>query len=258
VKLRRQLTFHIVPNMNPDGAVRGHLRTNACGANLNREWATTGEYTAPTLARSPEVYHALAAMDATGVDAFVDVHGDEALPFAFIAGAEGCACWGPRIRALQAAFVASYGRANPDMQRTYGYEADTPLGANLAICSNQIAQRFDCLAVTLEMPFKDNANNLGGPGSAATFQGPRAAALGASLLDALAHVAPSLRGVAAPVFGPDDEYVAPIEDESTVAAFVAEQYALLASETANVEGEGGANGHANGHAIDEPPTKKRR
>jgi murein tripeptide amidase MpaA len=75
------------------------------------------------------------------------VHGDEALPFAFIAGAEGCACWGPRIRALQAAFVASYGRANPDMQRTYGYEADTPLGANLAICSNQIAQRFDCLAV---------------------------------------------------------------------------------------------------------------
>ena len=58
--------------MNPDGAVRGHLRTNACGANLNREWCTTGEYEAPTLARSPEVLHALAAMDATGVDVFVD------------------------------------------------------------------------------------------------------------------------------------------------------------------------------------------
>eukprot|EP00964_Phaeocystis_antarctica_P086039 scaffold54421_cov25-Phaeocystis_antarctica.AAC.1 len=26
--------------MNPDGAVRGHLRTNACGANLNREWCS--------------------------------------------------------------------------------------------------------------------------------------------------------------------------------------------------------------------------
>lgn len=25
-------TFYIVPNMNPDGAVRGHLRTNACVA----------------------------------------------------------------------------------------------------------------------------------------------------------------------------------------------------------------------------------
>lgn len=30
--------FHVVPNMNPDGAVRGNLRTNAAGANLNREW----------------------------------------------------------------------------------------------------------------------------------------------------------------------------------------------------------------------------
>ena len=151
VRLCRAFTFHIVPNMNPDGSVRGHLRTNACGANLNREWATTGEYTAPTLERSPEVFHALRAMDATGVDAFVDVHGDESLPFAFMAGAEGCDCWGPRIKALQAAFLAAFSRANPDMQSRYGYEADTPLGANLAVCSNQIASRFDCLAMTLEM-----------------------------------------------------------------------------------------------------------
>jgi len=41
---------------------------------------------APTLERSPEVYHTLKAMDKTGVDVFVDVHGDEALPFNFIAG----------------------------------------------------------------------------------------------------------------------------------------------------------------------------
>lgn len=32
--------FYIVPNMNPDGSVRGHLRTNAAGVNLNREWQT--------------------------------------------------------------------------------------------------------------------------------------------------------------------------------------------------------------------------
>ncbi len=37
-------TIHCVPNMNPDGSVRGHLRTNASGANLNREWANTGNY----------------------------------------------------------------------------------------------------------------------------------------------------------------------------------------------------------------------
>ena len=37
--LRAAMTFHIVPNMNPDGSRRGHLRTNAAGVNLNREWA---------------------------------------------------------------------------------------------------------------------------------------------------------------------------------------------------------------------------
>jgi hypothetical protein len=52
--------YNVVPNMNPDGAVRGHLRTNAGGANLNREW---GE---PSLEHSPEVFHARNAMDATG------------------------------------------------------------------------------------------------------------------------------------------------------------------------------------------------
>lgn len=45
----KHAVFYIVPNINPDGAVRGHLRTNAAGANLNREWAD------PSLAHSPEV-----------------------------------------------------------------------------------------------------------------------------------------------------------------------------------------------------------
>lgn len=38
-----------MPNVNPDGSIRGHLRTNAVGANLNREWKE------PSLERSPEV-----------------------------------------------------------------------------------------------------------------------------------------------------------------------------------------------------------
>lgn len=61
--------------MCPDGAVRGHLRTNACGANLNREWATVKpEYKAPSLERSPEVYYVLKKMDETGVDVCLDIH----------------------------------------------------------------------------------------------------------------------------------------------------------------------------------------
>lgn len=72
----RLFTFHIVPNMNPDGSVRGYLRVNAGGANLNREWAPTADYAAPTAERSPEVLHTLAALHATGVDLFIDVHGE--------------------------------------------------------------------------------------------------------------------------------------------------------------------------------------
>ena len=227
VALRRAFTFHVVPSMNPDGALRGHLRTNAGGANLNREWAPTsderGTYDAPTLARSPEVYHVLNAMDATGVDAFLDVHGDEELPVAFGAGSEGCPNWGPRIKALQSAFVGAYARANPDFSRTIGYAPDEPGKSPPNICSNAIGNRFDCLSLTFEMPFKDNANNLS---PHATYQGERCQALGASFLDALAYVAASLRGVDNPSFPlADDEYVAPTEDADAVAKFVREQRA---------------------------------
>ena len=47
--LRKRCRFHIVPNCNPDGSRRGHLRTNALGVNLNREWHE------PTAQSSPEV-----------------------------------------------------------------------------------------------------------------------------------------------------------------------------------------------------------
>ena len=80
--LLARAVVHIVPNMNPDGGVRGNLRTNAAGANLNREWLS------PSAERSPEVLHVRAAMAETGVDAFLDVHGDEALPYVFVDGGE--------------------------------------------------------------------------------------------------------------------------------------------------------------------------
>ena len=76
-------TIHVVPNMNPDGTRRGHLRTNAAGINLNREWHR------PSFERSPEVLCVRDAMDATGVAFAIDVHGDEAIPANFLAGFEG-------------------------------------------------------------------------------------------------------------------------------------------------------------------------
>lgn len=195
-RILEKYTFYIVPNMNPDGAVRGHLRTNAIGSNLNREWASTGKkgdedyYQAPTMERSPEVYCVLKAMDETGVDAFLDVHGDEELPFNFIAGAEGCTNWGPRLQSLQGAFLAAYSRANSDMQQAISYEPEAPGEGRLNTCSNQVATRFDCLGVTLEQPFKDCLSN---PDPERGWNPARAKMLGASVLDALLYVHPYLR-----------------------------------------------------------------
>ncbi len=81
-RLLQRAVFYVVPNMNPDGAVRGNLRTNAAGANLNREWMT------PSLEKSPEVFLVRNRIQQTGCDFFLDMHGDEALPYVFVAGSE--------------------------------------------------------------------------------------------------------------------------------------------------------------------------
>ncbi|MDX3886291.1 MULTISPECIES: M14 family metallopeptidase [Edaphosphingomonas] len=149
-RLRAAATFHIVPNMNPDGSRRGHLRTNAAGVNLNREWHK------PSAERSPEVLHTLARMDETGVDFAMDVHGDEAIPHVFLAGFEGIPKWTERQGALYARFRDTLAARTPDFQTAHGYETAAPGKANLSMSTNQLANRFDCVAMTLEMPFKDN------------------------------------------------------------------------------------------------------
>jgi murein tripeptide amidase MpaA len=47
---------------------------------------------------------------------------------------------------------------SPDFQTEFGYGKDEPGKANLTIGSNWVAQTFNCLSNTLEMPFKDNDN----------------------------------------------------------------------------------------------------
>ncbi|MCG9712207.1 M14-type cytosolic carboxypeptidase [Shewanella insulae] len=144
--------FYIVPNMNPDGGVRGHLRTNAKGVNLNREWQS------PSLEKSPEVYHVVNRMKETGVDLYYDVHGDEGLPYVFLAGCEGVPGYTQAMANLQADFVNALLMASADFQDEFGYDKDEAGQANLTVASNWVAQTFGCLSNTLEMPFKDNAN----------------------------------------------------------------------------------------------------
>jgi murein tripeptide amidase MpaA len=152
LKLRAAATLHVVPNMNPDGSRRGHLRTNAAGVNLNREW------NAPTLERSPEVTHVRAAMDATGVDFAMDVHGDEAIPYVFLAGFDGIPSWTQRQGDLYKRFGDELAARTPDFQTKHGYPTAGPGKANLSMSTNQLAERFGAVAMTLEMPFKDNAD----------------------------------------------------------------------------------------------------
>ena len=148
--LREKCRFHIVPNANPDGSARGHLRTNAVGVNLNREWH------APSAERSPEVLAILAAMEATGVDFAMDIHGDEAIPAVFIAGFEGIPSWTEAQGEGYARYRAILERRTPDFQTRLGYPVARPGKANLAMSTNQLAERFGCVSMTLEMPFKDH------------------------------------------------------------------------------------------------------
>lgn len=142
--------FYLVPNMNPDGSVRGHLRTNAAGINLNREW------TEPSMDKSPEVYLVRNKMLETGVDLHLDIHGDEALPFNFVSGCEGIPSYNARLQNLEDKFKQILLAITPEFQDEKGYDKDEAGQANLTVCSNWVGEQFKCLAYTVEMPFKDN------------------------------------------------------------------------------------------------------
>jgi murein tripeptide amidase MpaA len=181
-ELLRQATFYVVPNMNPDGSVRGHLRCNALGMNLNREWLQ------PSLERSPEVYLVRERMLQTGVKFALDVHGDEALPYNFIAGADGVASLAGSVHAARRQYKETLQRVCPDFQTEFGYPVVAPGKANLQIATNWIAEKFGALSMTLEQPFKDTANAPHPHG----WSPGRAQILGRANLDALAVVLPTL------------------------------------------------------------------
>lgn len=170
---------HVVPNMNPDGSFRGHLRTNAKGVNLNREWDKA------SLENSPEVACVLEAMRETGVDLFLDMHGDEALPYNFIAGAEGTPGWNDEAKTLLELYKSELMRFNPDFQTEHGYPESPPGTANPSVATNYMAPAFNCLAMTLEMPFKDSAIT---PDETLGWSPERCLHMGAAQIDAMRAV----------------------------------------------------------------------
>ena len=151
--LLEKATLHIVPCMNLDGVRRGHLRTNAAGKDLNRAWRNT------TIEESPEVFLVREKMRLTGVDFFLDVHGDEAIANNFLDSASGIPSWDERHEKLFNRYSARLLDISKDFQTREGYPAAAPGKANLDIANSYVAETWTCLSMTLEMPFKDAAVN---------------------------------------------------------------------------------------------------
>jgi len=188
----KQADFFVVPNMNPDGGVRGHLRVNACGANLNREWLEPAED------RSPEVFYAQQVMKKLGkLDFMFDVHQDEMKPYAFISKTPlGVPSMTPELRKLHFDFKAAYQKACPDFEtpgpvEPVGYPEPEAGKANPAICSAWNQETWKSLCMTLEMPYKGNPN--AGEKEAIGFTTEQCAGLGATIIDAIYQNLPSIQ-----------------------------------------------------------------
>jgi murein tripeptide amidase MpaA len=198
---RAAATFFIVPNCNPDGTWRGHLRTNAAGVNLNRCW--DGSADSET---APEVIAIARLMDAHGVDFLCDVHADEDTPAVFAAGCEGVPSFTPELDAIQSRFYDTLQKMCPEFQMRIGYGRTSPGKANLAICKNAVAERFNAryadeaartggprrhaLAMTLEMPFSDCVY---APDARVGWSAERSFEFGKDYLGAILDVLPLLR-----------------------------------------------------------------
>ncbi len=116
---------------------------------------------------------------ATGCDLFLDVHGDEILPYVFAAGSEMLEGFSAAQAARQQAFIDCYKQASPDFQDAVGYPSGKYRADMLKLASKFIGHTFKCLSLTLELPFKDNADL---PDSQVGWNGARSARLGAAVL----------------------------------------------------------------------------
>lgn len=151
--LREKATLHVIPCMNLDGAQRGHLRTNAAGKDLNRAWRNT------TTEESPEVFLVRERMRETGVDFFLDVHGDEAIANNFLDAPRGIPSWDEIHEKRFNRYSARLLEVSEDFQTKDGYPVPAPGKGNLDIANSYVGETWGCLSMTLEMPFKDATVN---------------------------------------------------------------------------------------------------
>lgn len=176
--------LYLVPHMNPDGSFHGHLRTNAQGKDLNRAWQDT----TPEL--SPEVSFVKEQMEKYGVDLFLDVHGDEEIPYVFTAACEGNPGYTEKQKALEDDFRTRLSGLTQDFQTRFGYPKAEPGKANMDLACNSVGERYKCLSLTLEMPFKDHDD---APDLVTGWSGTRSKQLARDVLSVMGQMVSVLR-----------------------------------------------------------------
>ncbi len=172
--LLESVGFAIIPRMNPDGAAIGNHRTTPQGLDLNRKWA---HESAPI-----EVSVTRAAMIESGARFFLDVHGDERLPWVFAQPPDGLPP--VEVRNQVDAFQAEMLLLTPDYQTKHRYPYDSRVTPSLAFATNWVHHQFGIPSLTLELPFSDH---LGRPDPRGFFPA-RARRLGARVARGLGVV----------------------------------------------------------------------
>jgi murein tripeptide amidase MpaA len=180
-QLLSRARFYIVPTANPDGSFHGQLRTNAAGVDLNRAW---GRGRDPA---SPEIGCISARLEEAGADFFFDVHGDETNPHCFIVNSDSVPGIDPNIIERRKIFEGALEQASPDFVKGHGYKQEAPGTADLSIGANWVTHRLGCLALTLEQPFKDPADQ---PVTEEGWSPARSMKLGADVLAAIEALMP--------------------------------------------------------------------
>lgn len=182
--LLEKSVFHIVPNMNPDGTERAYTRNNAAGRNLNRAWQN------PDPELEPEVYVVRSEMERLGVDFCIDCHGDRELRCNFLGGPLEIPSKSERLDSLFEDLKKAWAGVTPEYEQGHSYPGGPPAEADLSMAWNWIAERFDCLSVLLEQPFKDT---LWRSDPVAGWSPKRSIAFGSTLPDVLLRVVDKLR-----------------------------------------------------------------
>ena len=145
----------------------------------------------PRAEKSPEVLCVRNAMDETGVDFAMDIHGDEAIPANFLAGFEGIPSLTERqTQSVQPCSATRSSGCRPTSRPRQGYEVPAPGEANMSMSTTQLAERYGCVSMTLEMPFKDNFDL---PDPVYGWSPERSKYLAGACLDALHAILPELK-----------------------------------------------------------------